>query len=384
MPLIAAPQLLLVGSSGRNAGKTEFACGVLRAQEPGRPVAAVKATTVHERDGTCARGGEGCGACTTFDGPFCLTREDGTAEEKDTGRLLAAGASPVYWLRAHQDHLAEAARALLRVLGPATPWICESNSLAAVVEPGAFVVVHDRSGGPIKESCREVWDLADDVVLRDGGSFAPDPASFAPAGGGWTWKRRAAAIVLAGGRSARMGRDKALLRLDRRPLVEHVARQLEPLFSAVLVSAAHADDYGFLGLRVVPDRIADGGPLAALAGALDASPLDVNLVVPCDVPEVPGALVRLLLREARRGDGAVPVDADGNLEPLFAVYRKSVLPAVRDAVARGDRKVTSFYRACSIARVAMPAGLRLWNLNTMAEVRAYRDSRRKGPGRRGR
>jgi molybdopterin-guanine dinucleotide biosynthesis protein A len=181
----------------------------------------------------------------------------------------------------------------------------------------------------------------------------------------------ASAIVLAGGLNSRMGRDKALLEIDGVTLIERIVAQLKSVFNEIIISARNRDDYAFLGLRVVPDRVSGQGPLMAIASSLTASSNDFNFVVSCDIPSLPIDLVALLLREARNGDGAVAVTSDGKYEPLFAVYRKSMGLAAEEALRRGDRRVTAMYRDRMIRSVRMKRGAALKNINTMADYQDY-------------
>jgi hypothetical protein len=165
------PGMLMLGALGRNAGKTEFACALLRKWTSQREIVGIKVTTVHERDGNCPRGGEGCGVCTSFGGSYLLTEEINPLSSKDTSRLLAAGASRVWWLRVLRSELATGFQALLHEIGRDAISICESNSLRHIVKPGLFAVLREKGFTGCKPSCREVFDLADFVIERDGDTY---------------------------------------------------------------------------------------------------------------------------------------------------------------------------------------------------------------------
>jgi molybdopterin-guanine dinucleotide biosynthesis protein A len=184
----------------------------------------------------------------------------------------------------------------------------------------------------------------------------------------------ATAIVLAGGLSSRMGCDKAMLEVNGEPLIARILQQLDERFAEVLVSARDKGDYRFLNHRVVPDRLPGLGPLMAIVSALESSRNDLNFVVSCDVPELTFALIERLLQEATRGDGAVPVTEESRYEPLFAVYRKSILPAANEALLRGDRRVIDMFSGRVIRKVYLPNGTNIKNLNTVADYNAYCDS----------
>ena len=185
----------------------------------------------------------------------------------------------------------------------------------------------------------------------------------------------ATAIVLAGGNSSRVGRDKAMLKIDGVPIIERIVRQLEPRFSEILIGARSKSDYRFFKRRVVADRIPGQGPLMAIASCLEISSNDLNFVVSCDVPDLPYDLIDRLLQEASQGDGAVPVRDGSRYEPLFAVYRKSMLVAANEALTRGDRKVISMYPGRAIREVHLDNRVEIRNLNTIADYQEYRLTR---------
>ena len=363
------PGMLMLGAAGRHAGKTELACALIARAGRGHEVVGVKVTTVHERGAACPRGKGRCGACDSFTGGWCITEEVALGTGKDTSRMREAGAARVLWLRVRFDCLAEGARALARTLPPGAVIVCESNSLRHAVEPDVFLVMQRDGDGTIKPSCAGVLRHADEIVRSDGTAFTPGPCDISFLDGRWQVRRRATAVVLAGGKSSRMGCDKAMLSIDGVPMITRIVRQLERSFAEVLVCGG-ARDYAFLGHRAIPDRVPGRGPLMALASALEASSHDLNLVAPCDVPDLPADLIARLVREARDADAAVPVTQDGHLEPLLAVYRKAMAPAARAALERGERKVVSMYGSCRIRRIPLDGGVELRNLNTMADYLA--------------
>ncbi|HPO12003.1 MAG TPA: hypothetical protein PLI09_01055 [Candidatus Hydrogenedentes bacterium] len=168
--MLYAPNMLLIGAADRNAGKTVFACEVIRRFRE-VPVLGAKVTAVQERDGKCPRGGQGCGVCSSLEGDFCLTEETETSGAKDTQRLLASGAQRVFWLRVLKQHLETGTQALLDALGPDTPVICESNSLRHAVKPGLFLMIQHRESNTFKVSAQGVRQYADETLSTDGQHF---------------------------------------------------------------------------------------------------------------------------------------------------------------------------------------------------------------------
>lgn len=158
-------------------------------------------------------------------------------------------------------------------------------------------------------------------------------------------------LVMAGGRSRRMGRDKAWLEIDGLPLVERVVQRLEGLAGEVLFSAREPEPYAALCTRlslpasVVLDRYPDAGPLAGLEAGLAAAAHELVFAVATDMPFVNPALVSHLVGLCEGYDAVVPLTPHGDTlepEPLHAVYRRTCLPAIRAQLDAGRRRVVSF------------------------------------------
>ena len=364
---LAAPGMLMIGATGRKLGKTELATAALK--RFGRtPLVGIKVTPV-DPDRPCPSDGAGCGVCSSLEGPYELGVETEAGDDKDTERLLAAGAERVLWLRAHRAALPLAAGALLEALGPDTPCVCESASLRQVVAPDVFLLVTGPE--PWKESARAARPHADRLVSRAAGPVAGvlDQVRFSH--GRFSMPVEAASIVMAGGRSERMGQDKALLQVDGQPLVASLAAQLAPWLEAVVISADEAERFAFTGLPVAVDRAPDQGPLMGIASGLEASPCERNLVVACDMPLVDRALARELLARLDDADVVVPVDPQGRYEPLFAAYRKAAAPVMFAALAAGKRRIWDTYQDLRVERVPLAEYDLPINLNTPADLEAF-------------
>ena len=151
-----------------------------------------------------------------------------------------------------------------------------------------------------------------------------------------------AAFVLAGGKSSRMGRDKALLEIAGEPLITRTVRLAASVASRVSVVGG-ADRLTGLGLDILSDEIPNAGPLAGIATALNATSHDWNLILACDLPYLTRDCLAYLTERATRTrlDAVVPESANG-YEPLCAMYRKSCVVAAQFAVDRGHLRVQDF------------------------------------------
>ncbi len=181
--------------------------------------------------------------------------------------------------------------------------------------------------------------------------------------------------IQAGGQSRRMGRDKALVPLGGRPLIEHVLRQVEQLGDEVLITTNRPQDLAYLGVRLVSDEEPGAGALQGLATALAHARGERVLVVGCDMPFLQRPLLEHLIALSGPHQVVVPRRA-GEYEPLLAVYARDTLPAIRRALRAGQRRVISFFphvrvRAVMDDELAAldPTGLSFFNVNTPADLR---------------
>jgi molybdopterin-guanine dinucleotide biosynthesis protein A len=368
--MIELAGMLMVGSLGRSLGKTEFACSLIRKFSPKCDIIGIKITTIKDPKGGCPHG-PGCGACSALEGHYDITAETDGKSDKDTSRMLAAGAKRVFWLRALKTHLEEGISALLDTIGNDAICVCESNSLRHLVEPGLFIMVRGDEDQELKSLAVEVERYADLNVYFDGTGFDINPDDIGLADGRWSYRLPATAIIMAGGSGRRLGRDKSMLQVAGQPMIKHICDQLRPHFNQILISSNDVSKYDFVGVEVVPDRIAGQGPLMGIASAMDASANDVNFVMACDIPQVDTFLMRWMLRECRDYDGAVPRWGGSCYEPLFAVYRKRMLNIINELLAAGVRKIDEVYNHTRISYIDIAEDCRLRNINTMADYRKF-------------
>jgi len=156
--------------------------------------------------------------------------------------------------------------------------------------------------------------------------------------------------ILSGGTSRRMGCDKALLPYRGGRFIEAIYRKMAELFEDVIVVGPEAGQYDFLPCRVVPDRFPGMGALSGIHSALFHCATDRVFVVGCDMPHIKGDLVRYLCSFPDEADAVIPEGACGP-EPLYALYRKTALPAVEEALRDGRRGLLSFHEGLRVQRV---------------------------------
>jgi molybdopterin-guanine dinucleotide biosynthesis protein A/molybdopterin converting factor small subunit len=178
------------------------------------------------------------------------------------------------------------------------------------------------------------------------------------------------AVILAGGKSSRMGSPKALLEFDNDPLIVHLARKLKSLFPDLVIVAAPGQELPALPGKLVRDEIAYQGPVGGIYYGLNASAGEFSFVTSCDVPFLSADLVAYLISLIEDHDVVAPYWQD-RFQPLCAVYRRSVLPYLSEQLARGELRPIFLYDKVRTRRVGEeetrrfdPDGLSFFNMNS--------------------
>lgn len=189
-----------------------------------------------------------------------------------------------------------------------------------------------------------------------------------------------AAFVLAGGKSTRMGSDKAFVMLDGRTLLERALELARTVTDNVRVVGSAEKFAAFA--PVVEDVFRECGPLGGIHAALRASAAELNLMLAVDVPFVPAALLRYLVARARGSDAIATVPwACGGWQPLCAVYRREFGDVAEQALRGGRYKIGALFSDINmqvieeeeLARAGF-ATSSFRNLNTPEELEAAREA----------
>ena len=187
---------------------------------------------------------------------------------------------------------------------------------------------------------------------------------------------RVSAVLLAGGKSTRMGRDKALLDFDGEPLWQRqlsTLRQLNP--GQILISGPPRKDWE--ECEVIADEIANAGPLAGVSMALRSCTGPLLVVLAIDLPMMTANYLLSLLALSDEEHGVVPVSPRGP-EPLAAIYPRSCRQLANASLQRGDFSMHGFIdEACGHGFLRLqpiaPTDLELFtNLNTLADYERAR------------
>lgn len=178
-----------------------------------------------------------------------------------------------------------------------------------------------------------------------------------------------AGYILAGGRSRRMGENKAFLRLGKETFLERIRAALS-CFDTVYLSVDSAEKYERTGFTLIEDLCPDAGPMGGIVSGLLSCPQPALFVAACDMPFVDRGSVEVLLDAYKKEQKPVVAKTGERIHPLFGIYPKSVLTGMLEMVERGEYRMMDFLERTDHAEVQIGAGNRAAvNVNSREEYR---------------
>lgn len=188
-------------------------------------------------------------------------------------------------------------------------------------------------------------------------------------------KKNITGIILAGGKSSRMGTDKGMLVLNGKKIIEYVIAALTPNVSEVII-ISNNENYNYLGYKVYKDIVKECGPIGGIFTGLEKSITENNIIVSCDIPNISSTMIAYIISNSDEEDALIPVHS-GQPEPLCAVYKKSTAKDFKQLLNSGNYKMLDALKhlKTSYLDVVNAQGFSediFSNINTPAEFQAQK------------
>jgi molybdopterin-guanine dinucleotide biosynthesis protein A len=177
------------------------------------------------------------------------------------------------------------------------------------------------------------------------------------------------AIILAGGKSSRMGQDKAFIPWKGKPFIEHSIAAAEKVASRVILSGDTPRLLEF-GLEVIKDVQKGKGPVYALASCFSQVKTENALVLSCDVPQVSASDLEYLIQNHESGVDVTCYAYDGKVMPLVGVYSSSSFDAFKNAVEGEERKLFTVLSRLNVKTIDYKGEGGLMNINNPEDLKA--------------
>ena len=166
-------------------------------------------------------------------------------------------------------------------------------------------------------------------------------------------KHNVTAVILAGGKGRRMeGKDKGLVELANRPLIEYVIDAIKPQVETIILNAnRNQEQYSQYGYPVISDALHDyQGPLAGFISALKSSATGYIVTLPCDGPFLPKDLVERLILALTDNEAEIAVAHDGDrMQPVYSLIPTTLINSLSSFLDTGERKIDLWYKQHRVA-----------------------------------
>lgn len=163
------------------------------------------------------------------------------------------------------------------------------------------------------------------------------------------------AIILAGGKSSRMGFDKQFLKLQDKYVIEIIAERLKEVFSEIIIVTGRPEEYVKYGFKLVEDEVRNFGPLAGIHVGLKNSGSIYNYVVACDMPFINLKYIRYMMQLIEesddRVDGVITKLGDW-IEPFNAFYSQNLIGRIEENMKNGKRQINLMLQDANVLYVS--------------------------------
>jgi molybdenum cofactor guanylyltransferase len=155
-------------------------------------------------------------------------------------------------------------------------------------------------------------------------------------------KYKTTGIILSGGKSIRMGENKAFIEIDGVPIIRRIHNLFKELFQEIIIVTNQKELFSNFEAKIYSDIFPNKGVLGGLYTGIFFSTFNFSFCVACDMPFIKKSLVQYLLNHIKEEDVIVPQTKDG-LQPLHAIYSKNCLEPIKKVIEQGKYKITDIY-----------------------------------------
>ena len=182
-------------------------------------------------------------------------------------------------------------------------------------------------------------------------------------------------IILAGGKSSRMGSDKGLLMLNDKPFIQYSIDALKPLVSEIII-VSDASKYDVFGLKRITDITKDAGPVSGIYSGLEASKTELNLILSCDIPLITSEVLQQLIDAIDDTSEIIQAESYGKSMPLIALYKKCIKNTFKSFLEQDERRLRVAIKSCNYKNVVLDEAFQnaTLNVNTKEEFKQIEDA----------
>ena len=188
-------------------------------------------------------------------------------------------------------------------------------------------------------------------------------------------KKNITGIILAGGKSSRMGTDKGFLLLNNKPFLQYSIEALKPLVEEILIVSDNKS-YDVFGFKRINDITKNAGPVAGICSGLEASTTEYNLILSCDIPLISSDLLQKIINNIDDTSEVIQVESNGKSMPLIAMYKKKVTSTFKTLLLGNERRLRVAIKNCKSKNIVLEKKYEFstMNVNTQTELKNLEDA----------
>lgn len=188
-------------------------------------------------------------------------------------------------------------------------------------------------------------------------------------------KKNITGIILAGGKSSRMGTDKGFLLLNNKPFLQYSIEALEPLVEEILIVSDNKA-YDVFGFKRIDDFTKNAGPVAGICSGLEASTTEYNLILSCDIPLISSDILQEIINNIDDTSEVIQVESNGKSMPLIAMYKKNVTSTFKTLLLGNERRLRVAIKNCKSKNIVLEKKYEFstMNVNTQTELKNLEDA----------
>ncbi|WP_341216907.1 molybdenum cofactor guanylyltransferase [uncultured Wocania sp.] len=188
-------------------------------------------------------------------------------------------------------------------------------------------------------------------------------------------KKNITGIILAGGKSSRMGTDKGFLMLNKKPFIQYSIEALSPLVSEIII-VSNNSKYDSFNLKRVNDIINNAGPIAGICSGLEASSTTYNLILSCDIPLINSEILKKLIDAVDYDSEIIQIENQGKTMPLIALYKRQIKDTFNDFLQKNEHRLRIAVKACNSKNIILEQAheFSTINVNTKEDLKLIEDA----------
>ncbi len=178
-------------------------------------------------------------------------------------------------------------------------------------------------------------------------------------------------IILCGGKSRRMGSNKALLKLNGKYIVNHVFEVLSTLCKEIIIST-NTNELSFLKADLVADEFQNIGPIAGIYSALKHSKTEKNIILSCDTPFISKGILEYMLKNSESFDVVLPVFEEF-LQPMTGIFNKKIIPVIENEIKKGNHIPPKIFKKSNLNKLKIDKNTSGWHKHLFFNVNSLED-----------